>query len=105
VVIYLFRSKEKLQTKYTDDLVKATGALRDLTAEYLKQSFTDSAGWQDRYKGFEDTFKKHTSDDAAADMRIEGKLSTITTELDKHETRMKEHVDRAVERLLHALSK
>jgi uncharacterized membrane-anchored protein YhcB (DUF1043 family) len=105
VVVYLFRGKERQQTKYTEDLVKATGALQDLTAEYLKQSFADSAGWQDRYKGFEDTFKQHSSEDAAADARIEAKIAEVHTAIDKHETRVKEHVDRAVERIIHGLQR
>jgi len=52
-VVYLFRSRERLQHKYAEDMVKATSALQELTAEYLKQAFTDSAAWQDRFKSLE----------------------------------------------------
>lgn len=86
VVIYLFRSRDKLQTKYTNDLVQAISTLQSLTAEYLKQSFTDSANWQERYSAFEGTFKKHVDDDLVATDRI-------LTELEKTEARLKEHFD------------
>lgn len=105
VVVYLFRAKERQQVKYTEDLVQATMALQDLTAEYLKRSFDDSVGWQDRYKGFEDTFKQHTADDAAAAKSIESKLDGLLIALDKHEDRVKEHVDRAVERITHGIQR
>lgn len=107
VVVYLFRLYKKtrddsaakiadLQLKHTNDLVKATGALQDLTAEYLKQSFADSANWQDRYKSFEDLFKKHVEDDIASTSRVE-KLVEDT------EYRIKEYVDHAVKDILHGI--
>jgi len=83
-VVYLFRSKDRLQTKYTQDLVQATSALQELTSEYLKQAFADSAAWQDRYKALEDAITKHTAEDGAHHERLEGKL---------------ERIDRTVERL------
>lgn len=95
-VIYLFRSRDKLQAKYADDLVKATGALNELTAEYLKQAFADSAAWQDRVGSLETTFRKHSD----TDRRIEDKLADIQAELIGHETRVKEYVDRAIDRAL-----
>jgi hypothetical protein len=98
-VVYLYRRKEAVQAKYTEDLVKATGALQDLTAEYLKQSFADSANWQDRYKSFEDTFKQHASEDAVADQRLDSRIAGLQTSLEKHEVRIKEHIDLAVERI------
>lgn len=105
VVVFLFKSRDKLQSKitelqakHTDDLVRATSALQDLTAEYLKQSFADSAGWQDRYKSFEATFKQHSEDDKSADARIEAKLSEL-------DGRVKDYIERAVKDVLHGVNK
>jgi len=112
-VIHLFRSKERLQAKYTEDLdrlqakyaedlVKATGALHELTAEYLKQAFANSAAWQERIQALDTTFKKHVEDAQAADRRFEEKLDGIREEVVAHEVRVREYVtayvDRAVEK-------
>ena len=107
VVIYLFRSRDKLQTrfnklqtKHTENLVKATSALQGLTAEYLKQAFTDSAAWQDRVKALEALYqkqihliKKHTADDAEAAKHIGARLDDLRTEIKESEGRTKERLD------------
>jgi len=87
-LIFIYRSREKdreareaLQAEYRENLVTATSALHELTAEYLKQSFADSAEWQDLYKTLE-----------AADKRIESKLVSIHDEFGNHEGRVREFV-------------
>ena len=52
-VVYIFRARERLQQKYNEDMVKAMSALQELTAEYLKQAFTDSKAWQERFTTLE----------------------------------------------------
>ena len=47
-VVHLFRSRDKLQAKYAEDLVRATASLQELTSQHLTQSFTDSASWQEQ---------------------------------------------------------
>jgi hypothetical protein len=97
VLLYKSREKdrldrEKLQAEYRENLVQATSALNDLASEQLKQAFADSAAWQDRVKGLEDTFKAHMQDDLAADGRIEAKLASVLEEFERHEGRMREFV-------------
>ena len=80
--VFLFRSREKLQVKYTDDLVAATKALSDLTSEFLKQSFSDSATWQERIGLIGDTLGKHVGEDSLALASINERLASILKELE-----------------------
>jgi hypothetical protein len=87
-LIFIYRSREKdreakevLQAEYRENLVTATSALHELTAEYLKQSFADSAQWQDLYKTLE-----------AANKRVELGIDSIMDEFGNHEGRIREFV-------------
>jgi len=101
VAVYLFRRKEKLQTKYTEDLIKATSALQELTAEYLKQAFTNSAAWQDRVKSLESLYQQQTElfkllrdNEAEGSKHIEKRLEALQQEIKESETRIKDHLGR-----------
>lgn len=111
IVVYLFRSRDKLQAKYTSDLVQAAQALQELTAEYLKQSFSDSASWQDRFKGLETDLSKQVSEVAGVTKRTENKLEdlrvamkeltdALRADIKDSEQRGKEHVAQKLEQSL-----
>ena len=112
----LYRSREKdrkkqeqFQAEYREDLVQATSALHELTAEYLKQAFADSVAWQDRFQGLEGALKAHMQDALAADGRTEAKVASVLEEFEKHEGRMREfvkdHVGQITERLLERIDR
>jgi uncharacterized membrane-anchored protein YhcB (DUF1043 family) len=111
VSAYLFRSRDKLQAKYTEDLVKAAQALQELTAEYLKQSFSDSASWQDRFKGIETQLTQHVAEMSAFNKRTEDKIEdlrvaikeladTFRSSLRESEGRMRDDLIRGLEQNL-----
>lgn len=87
VVIYLFRSREKLQSKYTEDLVKASQSLQTLTAEYLKQAFSDSASWQGKFSAVDNRLGQ-------IDLGLEKVAETLANQMERLDRRMVEHCDR-----------
>ena len=91
--VYLFKSRDKLQAKYTEDLVQATSSLQELTAEYLKQSFNNQAAWQDRVQTQEFLLQQQAlllQQQIDATKALESRLASINAEIEKHESRMKE---------------
>lgn len=77
-VVYLFKSRERLQQEYRESLVEATQALQGLTAEYLEQSYSATSVWQDRLKGVED------------------RLASCDTKLSDHSQDSKERIEQAI---------
>ena len=87
VVLYLFRSREKLQVKYTEDLVKASQSLQALTVEYLKQAFSDSAAWQNKFVAVDGRLGQ-------IDLKLEQQTESIEDLTERLDRRMAEHCDR-----------
>jgi uncharacterized protein HemX len=98
-VVYLFKSRERLQTQiltlqqqHTTDMVSATGALQELTAEYLEQSFTTAQSTVSHLRGMEEQQKASVAQLGACVMKLEN--------LDKAG---EERVGRAVEKAVTAI--
>ena len=84
-VVYLFRSRDQLQAKYTADLIQATSALQELTAEYLKQAFADSAAWQDRFQSLDTHLQGLKEKADTGNLQIHELLETVLWLKDIHD--------------------
>lgn len=95
----LYRSREKerkvrdeLQKEYRETVVKATRALSDLASEYLRETFSEAAAWQDRFQGLEIKLKQHRDEQLS-------ELVQIKTAIEGHEGRVREFVKDYVDRV------
>jgi uncharacterized protein HemX len=93
-LVYVYKSRERLQEQivenekqHTTDLVAATGAMQELTAEYLEQSFARAQDTAMVLKGVEDQQKAVVS-----------QIGSCVSKLEALDRAGKERVDVAVDR-------
>lgn len=99
-VMYLFKSRERLQTQilalqrqHTTDMVSATSALQELTAEYLEQSFTTAQSTVEHLRGMEEAQRASVL-----------QLGTCVTKLEILDKAGEERVARAVKDAVTAIT-